>query len=343
MHTIKSGIKNDHVKDPRPADETFWFKAHVFPNGDLLAVVEGNGSTPWGQGLIKIDTHGNLIWKFLECAHHDFSIGEDGRIYALTHRIRTTPLPDLTTALPVLEDFVVVLSADGVKQREMSLLEAFGRSKFRYLIDQTVAGRLPLSRIGLSLSPLSASREYLHANAVRVIEPPIAQRASLLKTGQVCVSLPLAAGLGIIAGLDIESGILEWALNGPWCFIHDPDFLPDGRLLIFDNYGDFDGAGYSRVLEIDPTTSEILWSYGGRGEDVLESGKRSGQQRLPNGNTLITESDAGRLVEVTGDGDIVWEFVNPVRRGAENNVIPVISTGERYPPEYFDTAVLSSD
>jgi len=34
-------------------------------------------------------------------------------------------------------------------------------------------------------------------------------------------------------------------------------------------------------------------------------------QRLPNGNTLITESSFGRFFEVTKQGEIVWEYVNP--------------------------------
>ncbi len=34
-------------------------------------------------------------------------------------------------------------------------------------------------------------------------------------------------------------------------------------------------------------------------------------QRLPNGNTLITESSFGRFFEVTREGEVVWEYVNP--------------------------------
>jgi len=32
---------------------------------------------------------------------------------------------------------------------------------------------------------------------------------------------------------------------------------------------------------------------------------------LPNGNTMITEGADGRLFEVSGDGDIVWEYNSP--------------------------------
>jgi hypothetical protein len=34
-------------------------------------------------------------------------------------------------------------------------------------------------------------------------------------------------------------------------------------------------------------------------------------QRLPNGNTLITEASFGRFFEVTKEGEIVWDYVNP--------------------------------
>ena len=34
-------------------------------------------------------------------------------------------------------------------------------------------------------------------------------------------------------------------------------------------------------------------------------------QRLPNGNTLITEGTDGRLIEVTRDHEIVWEYISP--------------------------------
>ena len=41
----------------------------------------------------------------------------------------------------------------------------------------------------------------------------------------------------------------------------------------------------------------------------------SGAQRLPNGNTLICEGASGRLFEITRDGLIVWEYINPIVGG----------------------------
>jgi hypothetical protein len=58
------------------------------------------------------------------------------------------------------------------------------------------------------------------------------------------------------------------------------------------------------------TTKQIVWKYQEKRE-YNSSAAVSNAQRLPNGNTLICEGDFGRLFEVTRDGELVWEFVNP--------------------------------
>jgi hypothetical protein len=108
---------------------------------------------------------------------------------------------------------------------------------------------------------------------------------------------------------------------------HNPHFIADGlpgagNLLVFDNQG---GAGYppaplgiyagSRVLEIDPATKQIVWQYtaedSGRPSWTFFSSFVSNAQRLPNGNTLITEGMHGRIFQVTPSGQVVWEYLTP--------------------------------
>lgn len=113
-----------------------------------------------------------------------------------------------------------------------------------------------------------------------------------------------------------------------------PKGLPGaGGFLVFDNGGaggygapnpaSADGRNnavrdYSRVLQFDPVTLEIRWQYtpAEAGHSFLDASKFyssfiSSAQRLPNGNTLITEGADGRLIEVTPEHDIVWEYINP--------------------------------
>ena len=68
------------------------------------------------------------------------------------------------------------------------------------------------------------------------------------------------------------------------------------------------------MLEINPVTLELVWSYAG---PRFFSSNISGAQRLPNGNTLITEGANGRLFEVTKEGKIVWEYMYPLFSGAQ--------------------------
>jgi hypothetical protein len=70
------------------------------------------------------------------------------------------------------------------------------------------------------------------------------------------------------------------------------------------------------VLEINPVTLELIWSYNG---PRFYSSNISSAQRLPNGNTLITEGASGRLFEVGGDRKIVWEYVYPVFGGPQSS------------------------
>ncbi|MXO60512.1 thioredoxin [Altererythrobacter salegens] len=111
-----------------------------------------------------------------------------------------------------------------------------------------------------------------------------------------------------------------------------PKGLPGaGNLLVFDNggysgYGDVSGTSArgdsiyqragSRVLEIDPVSLELVWSYSAPN---FYSFNISGAQRLPNGNTLITEGAPGRIFEVTAEKDIVWEFMNPPGEGPRHS------------------------
>ena len=109
-----------------------------------------------------------------------------------------------------------------------------------------------------------------------------------------------------------------------------PKGLPGaGNLLVFDNggasgYGEPSGMAprgvgvfarpSSRILEIDPVSLAVVWSYTAGAQ--FFSSNISGMQRLPNGNTLITEGAGGRVFEVTSDRQIVWEFMNAPQTAA---------------------------
>lgn len=114
-----------------------------------------------------------------------------------------------------------------------------------------------------------------------------------------------------------------------------PRGLPgEGNILLFDN-GGWSGYGvpcataptghkihkrdYTRVLEINPVTMKIVWQCTPSEMGHLQpfhshhfySPFISSAQRLPNGNTLITEGSDGRIIEITKDHELVWEYISP--------------------------------
>jgi Arylsulfotransferase (ASST) len=305
------------IARPRPDEFIYMEKAHVFPNGDLLALYTAIGDTPWGYGLVKMDKDSNIIWKYFGRTHHDFDLDRQGNIYVLTHEISEADLHGFDELnKPRIDDFIVKLSPDGKELRKLWLIDALTRSPFGrklYFVPWNVH---------------SGNGDYLHTNSIQVLRravPGIPQS----RRGQVLVSMREISTLALV---DLESQKIVWAQSGPWVRQHDARFLANGDLMLFDNEGNPVGPGVSRAIEINPATQAPVWSYGTKPSEPLDSVARSSLNRLANGNTIIVESMAGRVLEVTPKGETVWEFVNPVRGGAQQERIPIIFWVERLDP-----------
>lgn len=101
---------------------------------------------------------------------------------------------------------------------------------------------------------------------------------------------------------------------------HSP-WLTDSSVLVYDNgFNRADGwPPYSRVVEFDLNTGESVWTYTDPVRWEFFSALQSSVQRLPNHNTLICEGLTGRIFEVTGSGEVVWEYVNPYAATSPND------------------------
>jgi hypothetical protein len=222
---------------------------------------------------------------------------------------------------PYLEDFVVVLSPDGEQLKKVSLTRAMAQSRFKLL--------------HLAI-PDYALGDPLHANSVQYITAEQAKSFPFAKEGDVLLSFRDMSALAVVS---IETGEMVWAMRGPWLWQHDASLLPNGHITLFDNLGGFRDDNAARVLEVDPKTGAVLWSYQGDESRPFHSPLRSSVETLPNGNVLITESDGGRIFEVTRQGEIVWNFVNPTRGGAHGEMIAIATWGQRIDPGSLDPDV----
>jgi hypothetical protein len=297
-----------HVQDPVREEQIHWFRCHLFPNGDLLAIYQAERDTPCGYGLVKLNKDSKLLWKYAARVHHDLDVDEQGMIYTLAEHVqREAPAGLDYLPTPYVAESLVVLSPDGEEVTRVPIAEAFRDSPYDLVLSTAIAEQaLPRERTNAAsafdalLGPLSKG-DLLHANSVKVLTPARARQFPLFQAGQVLISL---RSFDCLAVLDVRKRSVVWAARGPWRIQHDAEFLDNGHLLVFDNHGWSKGC---RVLEYDPVTQAIPWSYSDADASPFFASFRGMKQRLPNGNTLIVDPDNRRLLEVTPGKELVWE------------------------------------
>jgi hypothetical protein len=264
-----------------PDFSNLWHHAELLPNGDILVSVKDTA-------IIKLDKSSNLLWSYKTRAHHIFWIEENGDIWLVSREAAIDP--EIHPTAKTLDDKILVLTSDGEKKAEFSVLDIIRRSPYAYLLPSVAHDEFPTD----------TELDIFHTNYVEVfdgtVEGPLAARGNLL------ISMKHLNAVAILNGETLK---IEWLWGpGNLTLQHYPTLLENGNVLLFDN-----GPKISRVLEIEPQTMKVVWSYE-RGEGFF-SGFGGANQRLENGNTIITETEKGRSFEVTEEGEIVWEFLNP--------------------------------
>jgi len=166
--------------------------------------------------------------------------------------------------------------------------------------------------------------DWTHFNTVQALPPNRHFDAGdeRFRPGNVMIS---PRQLDTVYIIDRETKEIAWEYSGDYfgglSGQHEPHMIEkglpgEGNITIFDNgaspWKDLGHAGKSYVLEIDPATKELVWVYD-KGL-AFHATYTSSAQRLANGNTLICESAARRVFEVTPAGETVWEHVAPTPR-----------------------------
>jgi hypothetical protein len=292
---------------PEPDAETrgrhHWRRAYPQPGGDLIAIYEG-------QGLVRLDARSELVWTSELRAHHAAQVQPSGELWVLTRKLSEE------RGRAIAEDFVSVLdAATGAPLSETSVLAALARSPYAGLLREG-----------------KQEGDLLHTNALEVLDGRCAGSHPAFRSGSVLLSSRVLSALFVLdpsaAG---GRGEITWAQRGSFRAQHDPRLLGDCSILLFDNSG---AEPHSRVLEVaignDGRSPSERVVFSGTPERRFYTKFCGAAARLPNGNTLVTETGPGRAFEVTAQGRIVWEFVNPAEdQGRRASIFELV----RLPPD----------
>ncbi len=284
----------------------------------------------------------------------------DGNTLILAHR-NANKLR--ITGYPLLDDCVYEVDWQGQKVWEWQALDHFHELGLSEIEKNALCRNPNLRDCGLG--------DWAHINSMSVLGPNKWYEAGDERFHPDNIIMD-SRDLNIIFIISKETGKIVWQLGSDFSATKElrsigqiigqhhahiiPKGLPgEGNLLVFDN-GGFAGYGlpsptskeglkahrrdFSRVLEINPITLNIEWQYTPAQAKLARpmqahyfySPLVSSAQRLPNGNTFITEGCSGRLFEITADYEIVWEYINPYKDEESN--MNMIYRAYRYPYTY---------
>ncbi|HEX2928701.1 MAG TPA: aryl-sulfate sulfotransferase [Candidatus Binatia bacterium] len=247
---------------------------------------------PWkGGAALEVNWNGRVLWEVRQPDHHHDGI-----------RLRNGNV--LLICLALLPEHLVARVEGGLPGTEHD-----GKMYADYLVEMTTDGQVVwewrtwehLDPVTDCITAVQDLREaWTHANGL-----------AELPDGNIIVSF---RNISTVIIIERRTGKIIWKLGAPpLSGQHAPTPLANGNLLLFDNgpHRLDHTMPFSRVIEIELATKKIVWKYQEKRECEFFSPRISNAQRLPNGNTLVCEGDFGRFFEVTLDGELVWEFVNP--------------------------------
>ena len=149
--------------DPNLAElyKTFWRRARLFDNGDLLAIFRD-------YGLVKLDKNSDLLWAYEGRCHHDLFVAEDESIYVLSRQRRKNPRLQLESwgaKNLYLEDIIMILSPEGVEQKRINVVDCFLNSKYAPMLEH-----------------MKVRENILHANSIEMLDGTLVDKLPMFKT-----------------------------------------------------------------------------------------------------------------------------------------------------------------
>ncbi|MGD8628525.1 MAG: arylsulfotransferase family protein [bacterium] len=289
----------------------------MLAGGDILVIQKFSG-------LSRLDWNSNIVWHKRMVPHHDISFLSDSTFYVfdaeikryrglmvkfpiIVHMRLDGSVIDVWSAFENLDDTMANLDA---RSSLDTILEDAIRPEAKGLKKRSGAKggrRLPQELQDEDGNAKGTIYDYFHANTLTVLkENPLGDHDERFRPGNI---LTCFRNINQVLILDEETKRVVWSWGeGELEWPHHPTMIENGNILIFDN-----GVKrkYSRLVELNPITYAIEWEYVADPPESFFSRTRGSCQRLPNGNTLICESNNGRFFEITRDGEIVWEWLNP--------------------------------
>jgi hypothetical protein len=299
-------------------------KWNVVPNYDARARLTKDGhlvliDEEINAEILEYDWDGNIVFRFKPpkgyLPHNDIQVLPNGNIMFLCDE--HVPEEYLKGVKDVDTPWWGTIKRKGVKMLGEAIFEVTPKGEIVW--EWHAHQHLDINKF----SPLTPRHDWPHANAIFSVPENKWYDAGdkRFKPGNIIFN-PRNLDTIYIVDKDTKQVVWEYThhYQGGMAHCHESQMIEKGlqgagNIIFFDN-GLFpkhrDHSGQTIILEINPVTKDIVWKYETLGYSNIKffSKTKGSMNRLPNGNTFISEDNTGRLFQVNAEGDIVWEYVN---------------------------------
>ena len=251
------------------------------------------------HAVFRMDACSNVMWEQRPGAHHSFERDADGNFWSpWTVTPNTVPRrrPDFA------EDGFIRFSPAGEVLSRITLSGALMRAGHLHLLYSHALGR------------------PFHMNDVE----PVLQDGPFWRRGDLFVSLRNSSVVLLYRPATDE---VLWLQTGPWLHQHDVDILSDSEISVYSNNTFFNEddnrrvRGANEVYVHDFATGETRspWREAMRRHDV-RTVFRGGATVFSDGSVMLEESDYGRILMLSPDGERVWWYVSRASDGLVHTI-----------------------
>lgn len=288
------------------------------------------------SGLIKLDRCGRTEWTLNHPTHHSVEHAEGGGYWVPGWRElpggMADEFPPFTTKrrVPLFDNLILRVTEDGRIAEEVSVPRVLYDNGLEPLLTATGA---PF------LANAVRSVEVVHLNKIAELPARMAAAFPRFEAGDLMLSL---REQNMVVVVDPDDWRVKWYQVGPWRRQHDPEFMPDGTITVFNNnmyhialtedeISSPDLPRISEIVRMDPQSREWSTAWGNLPGEEMLTVIRGKQEPREDGGFLITEFEAGRAFETDGAGRIVWEYINRY----DDTQVAEITEARSWPAGYF--------
>lgn len=287
----------DPVRLPQSDPGAVLHGVEILPNGDFLVNFEH-------LSTLRATPCGDVVWKLKNHGHHFVHIADDDTIWVGSDRTITNGETGYQNHNAPLNSWAIQqLSMDGKIIQTVEVIDI--------LRENDLLGLLHMSALGDETTVVSG--DTTHLNDVDIF--PEHMESQVFSPGDIMISL---RNINTVIVVDPVNFKVKFQATGNFLRQHDADFAPGDKILVYDNRNlSLPGEPYatqgwlqSRIVELDARTGKSRVAFQGEGKSRFYSVIMGRQQLLENGNLMIVSPVEGRAMEVSPNGDLLWQIFN---------------------------------